>query len=59
MLYRHHACGQISHIELHCSVCDRPMHAPDIDVEPGPGNAEPFSGTEQAAEVRRLSGAEA
>jgi DNA-binding HxlR family transcriptional regulator len=37
VLYRHHACGQISHVELHCSVCDRPMHATDIDVLPGPG----------------------
>lgn len=37
VLYRHHACGEISHVELHCSVCDRPMHAVDVDVEPGPG----------------------
>ena len=37
VLYRHHACGQISHVEPHCSVCDQPMHAADIDVEPGPG----------------------
>jgi DNA-binding HxlR family transcriptional regulator len=37
VLYRHHACGEISHVELHCSVCDRPMHAADIDVLPGPG----------------------
>jgi hypothetical protein len=37
VLYRHHACGEISHVELHCSVCDRPMHPADIDVLPGPG----------------------
>lgn len=37
VLYRHHACGEISHVELHCSVCDRPMRATDIDVLPGPG----------------------
>src|SRR5580700_190527 len=37
VLYRHHACGQISHVDLHCSVCDQPMHASDIDVLPGPG----------------------
>jgi DNA-binding HxlR family transcriptional regulator len=36
VLYRHHACGQISHVELHCSVCDRPMRAGDIDLLPGP-----------------------
>jgi DNA-binding HxlR family transcriptional regulator len=37
VLYRHHACGEISHVELRCSVCDRPMHAADIDVLSGPG----------------------
>ncbi|HSZ47659.1 MAG TPA: helix-turn-helix domain-containing protein [Streptosporangiaceae bacterium] len=37
VLYRHHACGQISHVDLHCSVCDQPMHATDIDVLSGPG----------------------
>ncbi|MBO3750813.1 helix-turn-helix transcriptional regulator [Streptosporangiaceae bacterium NEAU-GS5] len=37
MLYRHHTCGQISHVELHCSVCDQPMHARNVDVLPGPG----------------------
>ncbi|MGV9302606.1 winged helix-turn-helix transcriptional regulator [Nonomuraea sp. NPDC003727] len=37
VLYRHQACGEISHVELHCAVCDRPMHAGDIDVLPGPG----------------------
>lgn len=39
VLYRHHACGEISHVELHCSVCDRPMRATDIDLLPGPGQA--------------------
>jgi DNA-binding HxlR family transcriptional regulator len=39
VLYRHHACGEISHIELHCSVCDQPMRATDIDILPGPGAA--------------------
>ncbi|MDP9847098.1 winged helix-turn-helix transcriptional regulator [Streptosporangium lutulentum] len=37
VLYRHHACGEISHVELHCSVCDLPMRATDVDVLPGPG----------------------
>ena len=37
VLYRHHACGEISHVELHCSVCAQPMRATDIDVLPGPG----------------------
>jgi DNA-binding HxlR family transcriptional regulator len=38
VLYRHHACGQISHVELTCSVCGQQMHATDIDVLPGPGS---------------------
>ncbi|RKS07299.1 HxlR family transcriptional regulator [Nocardiopsis sp. Huas11] len=40
VLYRHHACGEIGHVEPHCSVCGEPMHATDIDVLPGPGAAE-------------------
>jgi hypothetical protein len=30
--------GQISHVELTCSVCGEPMHATDVDVLPGPGS---------------------
>jgi DNA-binding HxlR family transcriptional regulator len=37
VLYRHRACGQITHVEPHCAVCGEPMHAADVDVEPGPG----------------------
>jgi DNA-binding HxlR family transcriptional regulator len=37
VLYRHLACGEISHVDLHCAHCDQPMHAGDIDVLPGPG----------------------
>ena len=39
VLYRHHACGQIGHVELHCSHCGQPMHAGDIELLPGPGAA--------------------
>ncbi|WP_460527971.1 winged helix-turn-helix transcriptional regulator [Flindersiella endophytica] len=39
VLYRHHACGRISHVEPHCSECDQPMRASDVDVLPGPGAA--------------------
>ncbi len=39
VLYRHRDCGRISHVQLHCAECDRPMHADDIDVLPGPGAA--------------------
>jgi DNA-binding HxlR family transcriptional regulator len=39
VLYRHHACGEISHVDLACAHCGKPMHADDIDVLPGPGAA--------------------
>lgn len=41
VLYRHHACGQISHVELTCSECGEQMRATDVDVLPGPGSAAP------------------
>jgi DNA-binding HxlR family transcriptional regulator len=41
VLYRHHACAEIAHAELHCSACGEPMSASDIDVLPGPGAALP------------------
>ena len=37
VLYRHHACGKISSVDLRCSFCGEPMHAVDIDLLPGPG----------------------
>lgn len=39
VLYRHHACGRISHVELRCAHCHEPMRAGDIDLLPGPGAA--------------------
>jgi DNA-binding HxlR family transcriptional regulator len=39
VLYRHHACGEISGGELRCNHCGGPMHAGDVDVLPGPGAA--------------------
>ncbi|GLW08984.1 HxlR family transcriptional regulator [Microtetraspora sp. NBRC 13810] len=44
VLYRHHACGRIAHVELHCSECDQPMRVTDLDVLPGPGAAGAPSG---------------
>jgi DNA-binding HxlR family transcriptional regulator len=41
VLYRHHACGRISHVELRCSECGERMRATDIDVLPGPSTAVP------------------
>jgi DNA-binding HxlR family transcriptional regulator len=37
ILYRHRACGQITHAEPHCAACGEVLHARDVDVEPGPG----------------------
>ena len=39
VLYRHHACGEVSRVELRCAGCGEPMHPGDIDVLPGPGAA--------------------
>src|SRR3954469_18872455 len=39
VLYRHHACGEVSHVDPRCSHCGEPMHAKDIDVLRGPGAA--------------------
>jgi len=41
VLYRHRACGEVAHVEPVCSRCGEPMHATDVDVEPGPGAAAP------------------
>jgi DNA-binding HxlR family transcriptional regulator len=37
VLYRHHACGEISSVELRCAHCGEPMHAGDVDMLSGPG----------------------
>ena len=37
VLYRHHACGEISHVDLRCAGCGESMHAGDVDLLPGPG----------------------
>lgn len=39
VLYRHHACGEISGVEPRCRNCGEPMHADTVDVLPGPGAA--------------------
>jgi DNA-binding HxlR family transcriptional regulator len=39
VLYRHHSCGAVSHVDLRCSHCGEPMHADSIDVLAGPGSA--------------------
>ena len=37
VLYRHHACGEISHVELRCAHCGTTMRADDVDLLDGPG----------------------
>ena len=39
VLYRHHACGEISSVDLRCTHCGEPMHAADVTARPGPGSA--------------------
>ncbi len=39
VLYRHHACGNASHVDPRCSECGKPMHPQDVDVLAGPGAA--------------------
>ena len=39
VLYRHRACGEISHVDLRCAHCGEPMHAGDVELAPGPGAA--------------------
>ena len=39
VLCRHHACGEISKVDLRCAQCGEPMHAGDVDPLPGPGSA--------------------
>ena len=41
VLYRHHACGQISEADLTCAHCHQPMRASDVDLLPGPGSPLP------------------
>ena len=39
VLFRHHACGEVTHVELRCSGCGEPMGAGDVDRLAGPGSA--------------------
>jgi DNA-binding HxlR family transcriptional regulator len=34
VLYRHRACGQITHVDPRCAVCGKPLHADGVDIEP-------------------------
>ena len=38
-LRRHRKCGEITHVELHCSECGEVLRSADVDVEEGPGAA--------------------
>jgi DNA-binding HxlR family transcriptional regulator len=35
-LLRHKGCGELTHAELRCAHCGEPLHASEVDVEPGP-----------------------
>jgi DNA-binding HxlR family transcriptional regulator len=34
---RHQGCGKLTRAELFCAKCGEPIHADEVDVEPGPG----------------------
>lgn len=38
VLYRHNACGKVSHVELRCAHCGEPMHRDDVELLDGPGS---------------------
>jgi DNA-binding HxlR family transcriptional regulator len=38
VLYRHRACGRVTHVEPRCAECGEPLHSTDVDVLPGPGS---------------------
>jgi len=35
VLYRHHACGEITSVDLRCGHCGEPLHATDVDTLSG------------------------
>ena len=39
VLYRHLACGKVSHVDLRCAQCGESMRAGDVELLPGPGAA--------------------
>jgi DNA-binding HxlR family transcriptional regulator len=53
VLLRHRRCGQLTHAEIRCAQCGEPLHAEEVEVEPGPGGSA-GRGTRVVAE--RLAG---
>ncbi|GHF28433.1 HxlR family transcriptional regulator [Amycolatopsis deserti] len=39
VVYRHHACGEVSGAGLRCDHCGEALHAGNVDLLPGPGAA--------------------
>jgi DNA-binding HxlR family transcriptional regulator len=37
VLRRHRACGQVTQVEMHCTMCGEILRSAEVDVEPGPG----------------------
>jgi DNA-binding HxlR family transcriptional regulator len=36
-VHRHRTCGHLTRIDPRCAHCGEPLHAVDVEVEPGPG----------------------
>lgn len=45
------ACGRVASVDLRCVHCGEPMHADDVDLEPGPGMRAEVAGDHQASSV--------
>jgi DNA-binding HxlR family transcriptional regulator len=39
LLLRHDACGELTHAEIRCARCGRPLHADEVTIEAGPGGS--------------------
>ena len=37
VLRRHRTCGHLTQAQLRCAHCGEPIHASDVEIEPGPG----------------------
>jgi hypothetical protein len=39
LLLRHDACGELTHAEVRCARCSRPLRADEVTIEPGRGGS--------------------
>jgi hypothetical protein len=39
LLLHHDACGELTHAEIRCARCSRPLRADEVTIEPGRGGS--------------------